>query len=365
MSLTKSTLARSTLTRIMPVPFLLAFIAPSGHAQLPPPAARLITSVPIVIDPLSHRVYAADPENNRIVVLDPARAITTYIPVLHQPVALALDSAAARLYVVNAASGMVSVLDTNTVQEVAQLQTDTHPYTLALDATRHRLYVTNTFSNELTIIDGHTNQVTRHPLGSKDALAIDEPHHRVYLSSYEDSDLLVLDEVSGVASKLPAAVHTWALAVDPDSGTLYAVIIGSNQVLIFPGGTGAPVHIPTGSMPDAIALDQAAHRVYIANRESSTITIVDTATQQTLATVPVGKHPQALVIDPVRHCLYSANTASNTVSVIDEASNKLVATLPAGHAPYALALDAGTGTVYAADLGKPAFTQLPRSGCKP
>lgn len=368
MFLTKSILVRGIPLLSVVAHLLLIACSPFVSGEISAPAATLITATPIAIDPQTHRLYAVDAARNRLIVTDPANPTPSYITAGRSPVALALDPSLARLYVVNSGSGTVSVVDTATNAITTELKTDTHPYTLALDTTLHRVFVANTFSKEVTVIGGTSNNINRLPLGSKDAIVVDVRHHRVYLSSYEDPNILVLDESTSTTTKLPAAIHTWALAVDADSGTLYAAIIGSNELLIFPGGTGQPLHVPTGTMPDAVATDAGAQRVYISNRESDTVTVVDAQAGHVLATVPVGQHPAGLAVDSAHHCIYVANTAAGTVSVIDGATNRVTSTLPAGHAPYALSLDPATRTLFAAGIGSPAVTRLPqdnRSGCTP
>ena len=69
-----------------------------------------------------------------------------------------------RIYVVNAGSGNVSVIDGRTNRVIATLPTDTRPYAIGIDAGLHRVYATNTFSDKITVINGTTNTAKQLPL---------------------------------------------------------------------------------------------------------------------------------------------------------------------------------------------------------
>lgn len=90
---------------------------------------------------------------------------------------------------------------------------------------------------------------------------------------------------------------------------------------------------------------------YITNRNSDTVSVIDTATNTVVATVGVGDYPHAVAVNPAGTRVYVANTNANTVSVIETASNTLVATVGVGATPYGIAVNP-TGThVYVANAG--------------
>jgi YVTN family beta-propeller protein len=106
----------------------------------------------------------------------------TYLPearldlaVIDQPVSLpfaaALGPDGQTLYVVNAASDDVSVIDLNTSQAITHLTTGHHPRALALSPDGSRLFINDTLDGSLTIFDltstlpySHTLKLTTLPL---------------------------------------------------------------------------------------------------------------------------------------------------------------------------------------------------------
>src|SRR3989442_6835324 len=78
---------------------------------------------------------------------------------------------------------------------------------------------------------------------------------------------------------------------------------------------------------------QAQPFAYVANQGSSTVSVIDTASNTVVATIPVGSSPNGVAITPNGAFVYVANEGSSSVSVIDTASNTVVATVPVGSFP--------------------------------
>ena len=57
-----------------------------------------------------------------------------------------------------------------------------------------------------------------------------------------------------------------------------------------------------------------------------------------MTTVEVGERPWGIAITPDGRYLYTANGPSNDVSVIDTESNQVVATIPVGERPWGVVI---------------------------
>jgi YVTN family beta-propeller protein len=92
---------------------------------------------------------------------------------------------------------------------------------------------------------------------------------------------------------------------------------------------------------------------------SGTVSVVDLVAGKEIASIAVGLHPCGLALSRDGSRLFVANANSDTVSVIDTASNTVAETiavtpaegLPFGSAPNALALSPDGGTLYVANGG--------------
>jgi len=109
---------------------------------------------------------------------------------------------------------------------------------------------------------------------------------------------------------------------------------------------------PTGLRPDSDRVVVDARGI----ASTGTVTRIDLAGMAATHSIPVGLHPTAVVWDERRERLYVANANSDSVSVIDTRANRVVQTVAvqpfparvAGIAPTALALSADGATLYVA-----------------
>ena len=83
----------------------------------------------------------------------------------------------------------------------------------------------------------------------------------------------------------------------------------------------------------AAALEADGQYLYVPNRSSSDIAVIDHATQRLIARIEVGKVPHQVAVSDRLGKLVASNTADNTVSIIDLATLRTEATLTLDHEP--------------------------------
>ncbi|MEW6605820.1 MAG: beta-propeller fold lactonase family protein [bacterium] len=78
---------------------------------------------------------------------------------------------------------------------------------------------------------------------------------------------------------------------------------------------------------------------YVANSGANTVSVIDTSTNEVIATIPVGSSPGGVAITPDGRYAYVTNTGSNTVSVIDTQTNSVIgSSIPVGSGPTGVAV---------------------------
>ncbi|MGH6899894.1 MAG: hypothetical protein ACREJ5_25635 [Geminicoccaceae bacterium] len=87
----------------------------------------------------------------------------------------------------------------------------------------------------------------------------------------------------------------------------------------------------------AAALEAADPYVYVPNRASADIAVIDSRTDQLVARIPVGNVPHQVAISDVAGKLVASNTADDTISIVDLATLK-TRTLSLDHEPEHMAL---------------------------
>ena len=70
--------------------------------------------------------------------------------------------------------------------------------------------------------------------------------------------------------------------------------------------------------------------------------MIDAATSAVTATIGVGSGPEGVAVDPAAHAVYVTNYDANIVSVIDAATRAVTATIGVGSHPFGVAVDPAT-----------------------
>ena len=154
----------------------------------------------------------------------------------------------------------------------------------------------------------------------------------------------------------PMMANNTLAAVDAKSGATRQFGVGIAPTAVVAGGGIAYVanwggeKAQSGQRSAPTGLDPAADLVRIDARgvaEPGTISVVDLARGATVATIGVGRHPTALALDAVAGRLYVANANDDSISVIDTATRAVISTIALqpfatridGIAPTAIAID--------------------------
>jgi len=114
-----------------------------------------------------------------------------------------------------------------------------------------------------------------------------------------------------------------AIALNPESGKIYAVATKQNSVAFHNTSTSATSLIQTGASPVALTINQVTNRIYVANSDSGTVSVLDGATDAVLTTLDVGPNPYVLVADQLSNKIFLSNTFSDKLTIIDGATNSI------------------------------------------
>ncbi len=148
------------------------------------------------------------------------------------------------------ASGTVSVIDPGTKRVVSQIDVGLHPSAMALSPRRDLLYVANANSDSLSVIDTATDRVVRTinvrlyrdaPLGSSpNALAVSPDGKMLYVANGANNAVAVVStggSQDAVKGALPTGWYPTAVAVSPDNQKLYiASGYGFGSIAASPAG---------------------------------------------------------------------------------------------------------------------------------
>jgi YVTN family beta-propeller protein len=165
-----------------------------------------------------------------------------------------------------------------------------------------------------------------------------------------DDEAAVIDlDTKEVAARVKTGVAPFGVVVNTDSSVAWV------------GNWGGRVPLP-GEQSAATGSEPNADKVLVDERgvaSSGTVARIDLLTGKVTATIAVGLHPAGLAWDETHHRLYVANNNSDSVSIVDTTSNRLSETIAlqpfaktaAGVAPESVALAPDQSRLYVACAG--------------
>ena len=91
---------------------------------------------------------------------------------------------------------------------------------------------------------------------------------------------------------------------------------------------------------------------YISNRDSNSVSVIDTLTNTVKNELPTGTAPIGVSVTPDGRFVYVVNAGSNTVSVIDAATNTMLpTTIPVGNRPFGVAVTPDAKQAFVTNYG--------------
>ncbi len=155
-----------------------------------------------------------------------------------------------------------------------------------------------------------------------------------------------------VIATIPVGNNPQSVAVNALTNRIYVANRDSNDVSVIDGNSNTIVAtIPVGSNPAGVDVDPSTNLVYVTNQGSNNVSVISGASNTVIATIQVGTGPLGVAVNPATNRIYVGNGESNNVSVIDGASNTVIATLPFDSTVGNLAVDPETNRIYVITLG--------------
>lgn len=255
-----------------------AALAPAAHAGN--------SSAPIALDRNENQIWAVNPDNNTVAVVDVGATDGTKaveIPVGTEPQSIAVSRDNAKVYVANAVSGTVSVIDRAARTVTKTIKVGVEPWALVLTPNGRKLYVANSSSGSVSVIDTATDTLTRHIFNVGQlprALAVtddgdaNDDDEKVYvawfLAVYRPGDIRPGDDTGkvGKISVISTATDkvTKTIQIEPIADTGFKSD-GDALNKVAPTGTAT---VTTGAFPNVLAsLAIKGNRLYVPSTGSS------------------------------------------------------------------------------------------------
>jgi YVTN family beta-propeller protein len=299
------------------------------------------------------RVYVANSGSNSVSVIGPTtNRVEVEIPVRFgkEPEGIAVARVTPDkelIFVTNYGSNNVSIIDASTYQEFDRVNVGDGPIAIAADPpvdilassrslgmnevnvirnyrrTFCNVYVANKNSRNISIIridvaSMRPREVTTVSVQwSPISLTVDYPGARVYVANYGYDNLSIIDIMQIISGNNSGAVSEMSnvgtslmgIIADPDFDRLYLLKESSGEIMLVRPFSEASSALRTslapiigtilvGSQPRSFLMDPEGRKLYVVNRGSDNVSVIDKTTKREEKVIPAGRNPYGIAMFP-------------------------------------------------------------------
>ena len=185
-------------------------------------------------------------------------------------------------------------------------------------------------------------------------LAVDGRRQVLYAVTREDNSLYTVDlRTRQVLRTLRLPAEAYAALLSPDGARLYISLWGAHAVAVYdPEKLLLLASIPVESHPNDLALTRDGRRLFVANSNSNSVSVIDTRAGRVVETLntalfpasPAGSTPDGLALSADDRQLFIANADNNCLAVFDvrdAATSRPLGFIPTGWYPTAVRVVGG------------------------
>jgi YVTN family beta-propeller protein len=302
-----------------------------GTIALPGQPAQL------AVDALCNRIYVAVPNfgalpYDYLTIID--GKTDTVIKTIQIPpvaVAVAVDPFKGLVYVGGTyqdsngvTQSQVAVVNAVTEKVVKTISVSTTPgdgiLGLAVNDLNGNLYVSNGSDYEVDVISNFAVQSRIATTGEPYGIAVNPFLNNIYVARLDGNVSVINGKTNAITTTTPFGVSDAGIAANIVTGNVFTTnLVGypnNGTVGAFNQAASLQATIPVGYYPFGIDVDFGTNLVFVANSQSSTVSVINGSTNAVTSTLPVS----ALFIaaNPVSEKVYATSSSSASVTVINE-----------------------------------------------
>ncbi|HXB08176.1 MAG TPA: alkaline phosphatase family protein [Puia sp.] len=162
---------------------------------------------------------------------------------------------------------------------------------------------------------------------SPTGIALDDRRQLLYVVTKENNSLYVVDmRRHAVVRQLPLSGEGYTCLLSPDRKELYVSVWGGDKVMIYSTATQAFTDsIPVGDNPNDLCLSRNGRRLYVANANDNSVSVIDVPGRKVAETLNAALYPHApsgsttngVALSTDEKTLYIANADNNCLAVFD------------------------------------------------
>lgn len=321
-------------------------------------------------DDLTGNLYATDSSSVRFLVVHllAANATTHLGSRALKPSSAAVDQPGDRLFIANAGTDNVSVMNLSTDRLVGSIPVGRQPIGALFDPKNDRLYVADGLSRAITAVNASTGRWARtfYLNETPTEMTLDSATGRVLvltagtIATGYSAHIAVIDPVRDrLSAWISVGQSGSGIAFDPQTDNIFVSHLyayGTGALTIVNGSTLKVVSSLYTDPLDSfisIAYDDTTGQIalagYLGWNVTYNLTIVSGRNGSMFETFPIGMEAADLTFDSANGYFYVTSTFAHNVTALDATSEKVVGPVTVGFGPDAIAFDGSSGQLYVLD----------------
>jgi YVTN family beta-propeller protein len=288
---------------------------------------RILRTIPIgararalCYNPQDNKVYVACFHSYEVDVIDCSTDVCTslYLGLYQSANAICYNSISNKVYCSTTGGSCVFVIDGVTNEILANINVGSYPQGFGYNPIDNKVYCAS--SNNVTVIDGVADTVIGTILfggGSEwsDHCPIGD---KMYCGSRAGTVAIIDGATDSILQTIVTGALIYDLSYNESRNVVYVDIMDTNAVKLIDaaGDSLLPVSVPAGIWPWAMCYAPETDELYCADNQGNTVAVIDGNADTLMHLVSVGRKPTALAWNPDWHRMYVANYDNATVSVI-------------------------------------------------
>jgi YVTN family beta-propeller protein len=263
-----------------------------------------------------------------------------------------LDITGEALYVGNAKSNSISVIDLGTNTIVKNITVGYSPHDIIISDDQQAIYTTTDMDlGTVSIVNATTNTLMNQiTTGGGTVHGIAIFNGTLYVGDVYGGKVLVIRD-NAIKEEIKVGYGPEYVEIrPPDRKVLYVanplrsisvVNLANNKVI---------KDIDSGITPHGLSFTKDGSRLFIVNIYNNTLSVIDAQNHELINTIPVGKNPEYVELSPHDTVAYVANLGSDSVSKVDLMTLQVMAEIPVGKGPHEIAFSADGDLVYVSNM---------------
>lgn len=249
-------------------------------------------------------------------------------------------------------SGLLAVFKLGAIDNgpTALIDAGDHPAHVVPDRGGKRVFVTDAGTNRVLVIDVASGKLVkeigtgRYPHGQR----LSPDGSQLFVADVEEGAVSVIDTATLTeTARIPVGKAPVQVGFTPDGTRVYVSLRDENKVAVIDRIAQKVVAtVDVGRNPIQVFVTPDGRFVYVADQGSddnpdNRVSIIDATSNAVVKTLTVGKGAHGVTVSPDGKFVFVTNTKDNSLSVIDSANQTVVDTVPVGEGPNGIAIVGG------------------------